>query len=313
VIVFLTPTRAGVDGWPLAAMRVAVTLAVSVVSYFVVERPIRRGALRPPRLRLATAGAIALTLGVVLVVTGGRAETVVAGGRIPVQGSDDPVLLYPADIPDGAPRLLLVGDSGVYPLGPELRDQAADQGIAVATSSEILCSITTVEGVYRLPDGEVERREPCQERRRELWSDLVDAFDPDVVVYYLANAGGVSDARIDGNWTSDCDPVYDTWFFDAMRQDAALLQRSGAHLVIATSPNPRFSVPQRVACRNDLYHDVADSLDDAEVVDLDTFVWEQQDSGVEMFADLIHLSPEGARRATDWLLRLVAPRLEASG
>jgi hypothetical protein len=83
--------------------------------------------------------------------------------------------------------------------------------------------------------------------------------------------------------------------------------------VIATSPNPRFSVPERVACRNDTYHEVASSLDDAEVVDLDTFVWDQQDSGVEMFADLIHLSPEGARPATDWLLPLVAPRLEAAG
>jgi peptidoglycan/LPS O-acetylase OafA/YrhL len=312
VIVFLTPTRAGVDGWALAAMRVAITLAVSVVSYFVVERPIRRGALRPPRLRLATAGAIALTLAVVLVVTGGRAETVVAGGRIPVEGSDNPVLLYPADIPDGAPRLLLVGDSGVYPLGPELRDQAAEQGVAVATSSEIVCSITTVQGTYRLPDGEVERREPCQERRRELWSDLVDAFDPDVVVYYLANAGGVSDALIDGNWTSDCDPVYDDWFFDAMQQDAALLQRGGAHLVITTSPDPLISVRERVVCRNDLYHDVASSLPDAEVVDLDTFVWDQQDDGVDMFADLIHLSPEGTRLATDWLLPLLTPRLEAA-
>src|SRR4029077_1491096 len=45
--VYLVPAagRAGLSGWPLPCLRVAVTVAVAVLSYRLVEAPIRRGAL----------------------------------------------------------------------------------------------------------------------------------------------------------------------------------------------------------------------------------------------------------------------------
>jgi peptidoglycan/LPS O-acetylase OafA/YrhL len=46
VIVYLTAQRTGLSQWPLDLLRVAVTLAVSTASYYLVERPIRMAHLR---------------------------------------------------------------------------------------------------------------------------------------------------------------------------------------------------------------------------------------------------------------------------
>ena len=46
VIVYLNGARTGLSTWPLNILRIAVTLAVSTASYYLVERPIRRAKLR---------------------------------------------------------------------------------------------------------------------------------------------------------------------------------------------------------------------------------------------------------------------------
>jgi peptidoglycan/LPS O-acetylase OafA/YrhL len=45
VIVYLNGSRTGLSAWPLDLLRVAVTLAVSTASYYLVERPVRRARL----------------------------------------------------------------------------------------------------------------------------------------------------------------------------------------------------------------------------------------------------------------------------
>jgi peptidoglycan/LPS O-acetylase OafA/YrhL len=46
VIVYLTAARTGLSTWPLNLLRIAVTLAVSTASYYLVERPVRLARLR---------------------------------------------------------------------------------------------------------------------------------------------------------------------------------------------------------------------------------------------------------------------------
>src|SRR5207245_3895706 len=63
IYVVLNESRAHMAGWALLALRIAVTLAVAVVSYRVVEQPIRRRAGSPPTARpftlaLATVAAL---------------------------------------------------------------------------------------------------------------------------------------------------------------------------------------------------------------------------------------------------------------
>ena len=52
IFVWLSPERTGLDGWSLFAARLAVTLAVAVVSYVVVEQPIRHGSGWRPRTKV---------------------------------------------------------------------------------------------------------------------------------------------------------------------------------------------------------------------------------------------------------------------
>ena len=52
IFVWLSPERTGLDGWSLFAVRLAVTLAVAVASYVVIEQPIRHGTGWRPRTKV---------------------------------------------------------------------------------------------------------------------------------------------------------------------------------------------------------------------------------------------------------------------
>ncbi|HEX6568130.1 MAG TPA: hypothetical protein VF015_03165 [Acidimicrobiales bacterium] len=126
--------------------------------------------------------------------------------------------------------------------------------MAVATSAVITCSVLRPEGEHRGPDGTIDSHEACHADRRELWRSLVDEFRPDVVVYYLANAGLPGHQLLDGEWVSDRNPAYDAYMADALGDDAAVLQRGGATLLVTTTPQPAvldLHSREQVACRND--------------------------------------------------------------
>ena len=63
--IFLLATRRSVHvhGWPLFAVRIAITLAAALISYWLLERPVRRSGLRP---RIAMSVAIPVTAAVLL-------------------------------------------------------------------------------------------------------------------------------------------------------------------------------------------------------------------------------------------------------
>ncbi|HEY3144040.1 MAG TPA: acyltransferase [Acidimicrobiales bacterium] len=314
VDMYLTPERANIGaGWALDTVRVAATLALAMASYWLIELPVRRGlwSHRPKRLTLATAVAVSVALIAVLVATAGHPtpETSELASGVPVNGSTDPILLYPADIPPNETRLLVVGDSGVRAIGPALVAEGERHGVVVATSAEIRCTVVIPEGRVRDPakGRVVEDYEPCHDERRRLWRQLVDEFDPDIVLVYLARAGGVLDTELDGSWVFDCDSSYDAYFARAMGADLDLLQAGGARLVLATSPYIAVAARQsetRTDCRNDTYRALAASRPDASVVELGDFMLEQvrEQGFAALFADSVHLSAAGARRASAWLV-----------
>ena len=69
VYLVLTPARTGLTGWTLLAERAAVSVAIALLSYFLVEQPIRHGLLRPARAVVALGTATALVATSLVVAT----------------------------------------------------------------------------------------------------------------------------------------------------------------------------------------------------------------------------------------------------
>ena len=72
VIVVMTPARTGLSGWELSLARIAVTVAIATLSFYLVELPIRRGRLRR-RVAFALPTAFVGAGVAVLVATAGAA------------------------------------------------------------------------------------------------------------------------------------------------------------------------------------------------------------------------------------------------
>ncbi len=307
VIVYFTPARVGVNGLWLDALCVAVTLALAVGSYLLVERPIRRGALRGRPIRLALAGSVAVTAAAVLVVTNGVAR--VPGTDVALAGSGNASTVYPAEIPQDASRILLVGDSGVIFLGPALAAEAERHGAVAASDARPFCTVLAPEGTGRIPDGTVTARKPCHDTRRDKWSELVERFDPDVVVYYIAAGGGVGDLLLDGRWVGPCEQTYDAYLLEALTADVDLLAEGGATVVLATTPEAPFisadppAVHRALACRRTTMDGVVAARPATEIVDMAAFILgAQADSEESFYRDPVHLSDLGARQVAAWLV-----------
>ncbi len=314
VIVYATEERLGVGGWRLDAVRILVTLGVAAVSYCVVERPIRRGTWRVWRVRWAwpmTAGAFGIALVAVLAATQGTVRTPVGSDQAAAVGAAERTSdIYPADIPTRATRLLLVGDSGPVFLGPELEQEAAKTGdFTVAMSTAMFCSPLYASDEVRFPDKVVKVR-PCSPERRQRWADVVERYDPEVVVYYLANAGGLGEVRVDGEWVMDCDPAFDAYIAETLLADVEILAGKGAMVVLATSPYvdvPTDDSDAQVDCRNENLRAIAARRPGVQVLDLNRFVADlQRTTGDPTTRDLVHLNEPTARRVASWMLPEVA-------
>lgn len=309
VIVYLTPERARVDGWALDGLRVAVTLGLAVVSYRLVERPIRRGALAGLRIRVGLVGAVAVTATAVVVATAGVAR--VPGTEMALSADGAGYTLYPDVIPEGAPRILLVGDSGPAYLGSALADEAARAGAVAATASQPFCTVLEPEGTTRWPDGSVSPGEPCHDMRRREWGDMVERFQPDVVVYYLAAGGGAAELLMDGRWLEECEPDYDGYLAGALRADADVLGAGGATVVLATTPEAPFVVGGQktldaLACRRATLDAVARVRPGTAVIDM-AAAMKDVDAQVDedVYRDMVHVSDAGAARLVEWLVPTV--------
>jgi peptidoglycan/LPS O-acetylase OafA/YrhL len=307
VIVYLTEERLGVGGWRLDAIRILVTLGVATVSYRVVERPIRRGMWRVRWAWPATAGAIAIALVAVLVATQGTARVPVGSDEAAAVGAAERTSdIYPTDIAPGATRLLLVGDSGPVFLGPELVQEAAKRGdFTVAMTTSMFCSPLYASDEVRFPDKFV-KVVPCSPERRERWAGVVERYDPGVIVYYLANAGGLGEVRIDGEWVMDCDPAFDAYIAETLLADVEVLAGTGAIVVLATSPYvdvPTDDSDAQVDCRNETLREIAARRPGIEILDLNRFVADlQRTTGDPTTRDLVHLNEPTARRVASWML-----------
>ena len=239
--VVLTETRTGLSGAPLAVLRLAVTFGAATLSFYLVEQPIRRGALRGWRGRLAVPTGFATAgLAVVVATAGASAASplgeVRAGEKLTstpsaaVQSLSGTARGVDARTPA---RILVVGDSVPYTLLPGIQPIAAERGVSVDTALVAGCGV--VGGVATYSNGVVPPHAPgCEKVVDDYEQTTLDRDHPDLVVWM--STWEINDRIVKGERIRFGGRAWDDMMLREIDQAARRLTAGGAHLVITTMP-----------------------------------------------------------------------------
>ncbi len=258
--------------YELFGLRVVLTVALAAVSYELVEKPVRHGALR--RWRMATVAPIgaAAALGAVLAGTlvpvgatalqGEQLHAPVAGrtaaptvrtmpnhllmdsvtsrtsqGETPAGASATPNPT-PTTSPSKPVKVLLVGDSLAGSLGVGLALDARQYGVQVVNEGIPSCS-ASMQGEIQVLWYTVLPGAPCDvggnpDSLFTTWRQWIDAYNPDVVVY-LAR-GETFNQEVGGAWQNLGEPAFDSYVSSRFNSAAEALGSRGAAVVFLTVP-----------------------------------------------------------------------------
>jgi peptidoglycan/LPS O-acetylase OafA/YrhL/lysophospholipase L1-like esterase len=314
--VLISQERTGLDGLSLLVARLTASVATATLSFYLVERPIRRGALRRWRAGVtapATAGALATAL---LFTTG----TAVAPLSEFAAADLGPPPTAPATAPGetGPVRVMVVGDSVANSMGPGFERAAAANGLSVWNASVDGCGITQDVGERRVWGWEAANPE-CSPGWRQRWPLQVGQFNPDVVMVLLGT-DDTFDRRIDGREITFDSPDGDDLTRNELQEAVAILSGSGARVVLLTTPYNVLGWPRRVRVDRSTYNSAwvdrwnsslravaTRNPSTTTLVDLNHFLgpegkWADTVDGVKVHTyDKMHLSPKGADLVAGWL------------
>jgi peptidoglycan/LPS O-acetylase OafA/YrhL len=319
----LDHARTGLLGFRLLAVRLAATTAVSIVSYYLLEQPIRRGALRRWR------AAAALPFGVAAVAAGTLAATtlpVLSAAAVPVAArthaplparASATVRIVRPPIPAGAPvKVMVVGDSVAETLAAGLSAPARQMGIDLLNEGTLGCGVVR-GGPYEY-FGATHPDLPECATWPQRWAGLVRAHDPDVV-FMVVGRWEVMDRVHNGAWTRVGDPAFDAYLESELNTAVDVLTARGATLALATAPyylrgerpdGGRWPEddPARVDAFNRLIRDVAaHHPQSVAVIDLGGHTsvggrYTPYIDGIEMRYDGVHFTPQADQWLAPWLL-----------
>jgi peptidoglycan/LPS O-acetylase OafA/YrhL len=313
IFLWLDRDTTGIDGLPLAALRLSVTLVASLASYRFLEQPIRRRHLtwRPA----AAAGALGIA-GLVL-IAGVDLLGRQAAGRAIVAESPDIQLSAPTALTVPSPattavvprpplqRVLFIGDSLVHQAWPTVEDRLSTGGIEAR--------VLGGEGEHLL-SGDGQWLEDLREE--------IKVFDPDLVVLesccgwgspwkpdesYRAPDGTVLEPDSDEAWTE----------WDRMaRAFTEVARRDGRAVMWLLAPPARTNgyygpVEGRIGTANAIYERLAQCTPGVGLLDWrviaapdGSFTWTLPDAaGNEVqvrHSDGLHFSPEGQAVLADF-------------
>ena len=251
IFIWLDHSRTGLYGYELFGLRVLVTFAVSVVSFHLVERPIRMGTFVSQwrAWLVVPAGVATVVVAVVAATTG---TTAVASTALPpVSGSSSTTTstTAPSTSTAGPPvKVLLFGDSVALTLGLGLGEQniqdkygyqLTDKGIigcGVVDSPQVELMGTLYDtplacGGSGVQPGGPAANEPWQDQ----WREAISQDQPNVVAV-LAGRWEVVDRKFNGKWTNILHPAYAAYVKSQLDQASQLVTATGAHMVFLTAP-----------------------------------------------------------------------------
>jgi peptidoglycan/LPS O-acetylase OafA/YrhL len=277
VFLALNADRTGRVGFELFGWRCLATFAVAVLSYVLIERPIRAGGvLRRHRGAINAAGAVAAVVTVavlVLVSTGMVAARNADPGLTGVQrlGAPDGIdEIGPAAPEDGHPeRVRPKAADRPRPADRPARGRPANvahrhplpgrdpviavfgdsvawtlvtylpshPGLDIRNRTLMACGVARV-GPYRYFGETYPGVGPDCRNWPQLWRRAISTDDPDVAVI-LAGRWETMDRMYDGRWRSIGDPAFDAYLRSELELAIATAVAHGARVVLATEPYNR--------------------------------------------------------------------------
>jgi peptidoglycan/LPS O-acetylase OafA/YrhL len=193
VYVYVNADRTGLRGSDLVIVRILCTFAIATVSFFVIERPVRRGALRGWPIRVLGPVAATLLAGTLIASTAGAVPAALQSIS-PSQIEPPPVAATPSLGSARPLRIMLVGDSVAASVAPGVAAQAQARGELFWNVAVPGCGLATDVGERWWGEWVgVDRH--CTPGWRERWPEQTARFHPDVVVVLLGTQDTV-DRRI---------------------------------------------------------------------------------------------------------------------
>lgn len=327
-IVLLTPARTGLDGAALGAYRLAVAVAGTLASYWLLERPVRFGtALRGRVARVVTGSAFTGTAAVVVLATAGSTavpeylRTPGADGVVAAVSVNDAAVI---DLPSttAAPheprrpsRVLLVGDSVAWTVHEELGFVLGSRGTAFASAAIVGCGAAVgtspTGGVVALDGRPAEWAESCRGAVAPTQAEGMAAVSPDLVLFH--SSWETADRIVGGGTVRFGTPEWDSLVVAELGEAVARLSADGARVAFLTVPPPVDADqpprlppdPERLARYNRLAAKVPGLL----VVDLASLVCGGPVATCAEVVDGVRLRPEDGIHYGDAGAAWVAERL----
>ena len=315
VIVVLDQQRTGWSRPVLDAVRVALSLALALVSLVVVEQPIRRGAIRGTAALFAPQVAVGMVTAIVVLGTIPHADrpagtTVRLADIEPSSAGATTTSLLPAGTPL---RLMVVGDSVGHNLGEAALRLASTEGFAAKNAALVACPLSTHrERTLNMDGTTADSRTDCT-KYPTVWAEAAERFHPNVVLFAFGRSVAVNVEVAPGTFAKACDRRYDRYLraqLDVGLHTAAAL---GVEVVVMTAPyyrgviGPEGYPDDGTDCLNDVLRQAVKAEPKAHLVDLAAWLCpkrkcRRQIGGIEARPDGQHFDEAVAPAVLEWIL-----------
>lgn len=303
VNVVLTPERIDAGRWQ-HVLQFAVTFAISIASYRLVESPIRKRGLPFGRPVYTVPAVVAMAAFLVVRATyaGGRdgAEVSTRSGGLDLasrasltQTTSLGTGAESSPVPASPPfKILLLGDSTANSLGWGLRG-LREPGLVVDLMGQDGCTMLA---------------DRCG---GSLWSHDVTTLEPNATLVFLGGAF-MHGTSVNGRWQKACSREWDEKFHGAVVSQLGSVKTSGARVWAVTVPYPlgpweKPDIHREVDCINASLRRAVDSVGGVEILDLAEHLCPagacaRDLAGTVIRPDGVHYSIEGAAELSRWAL-----------
>lgn len=340
VRVVLDENRIGQGGAVLFAVRFVVSTGLAVLSYHLIEQPIRQGTwprvpdkamhgARQPRLsrlaNVAVVGVIAsVIVGCSLVLTTSeprltttasnvleeatRAGAGAAAARPPAT-AEPPLVASTEDL-----RVLVMGDSVGAGISGGMSELAAERGFASRSEATIGCPLALERGRNKTGEGWTVDDPRCS-KVLDRFDKAASEFSPNLLLVIYGGGADIDRELPTGEVANPCEPAYDAWKTATWSRFMAHVQERGVKLAVATAtyfglPGTPKTLDQQTDCLNTALRNAAEQTG-ARVVDLGAWACPNGQpcigdlAGIPLRPDGLHFNEQLTPAVANWLLSQV--------